>query len=507
MSRDIKGTSLNELNDGLERAIERLKRNLRNEIKNTEERAVKTAASNTAKNVGNLRKEMTDRIDKVGNGLDKRIEQVQQQLGARIDQQARESAHQLTVLDKRHTEALTRLSSNVFDALEKQNQLMVTNMDRIDKNISVLNDNLNYINDNVRLLENNVDQRFKAQQQQLDGLRGDVQRLFNTRQTDENNKLLAAGQALALLEAIRERTDVVRFAPQSMQDQVNLLEQRIREIRHSPESCTISDANSLIDAAIVMENEALRKQMKWEAQYNVTSTAINALLRMMQDSMLLKVDSIYDETQQEELQTNYWTHGAYGKLQKKIETLQQQIDNRQLNINELEHAAQQITILEKQAAILRSEAIQKGILSESRVAVTNDILNAMLGQGWELKGDPGYLGGEEDEDPREGTFAVIKKTITGEELSILILPEEKCGKLCNQIIFHRNDDRIEAPGAFQTRMEQIKREIEKSGHKLSEINEPCCGGDGKIFQLKNGKNLKKSGAASELNRVLNNRRL
>lgn len=506
MSRDIKGTSLNELNDGLERAIARLNRNLTAEIDNSEVRAINAAARNTAQQISSVRNDFYRRIEKTQIDMKERIECVQKSLGAKIDRQAKESAQQLTELDKRHTTALKNLSNSMFDVLEKQNQKMTTQISRVDKNIGILSDELKRMDVGMHELEAHVDQRFKLQQKQIEGLCVDVQHLFEVRQTDTNNKLLAAGQALAILEAVRERTDVRRFAPQSMQDKVSLLEQRLRSINRNPDLCTISDANNLMDLVIVMENEAIREQLRWEAKHKTALTVVNALLCLMQDSMQLKVDSIYDETQQEELQTNYWTHGEYGKINQHIEQLKQKIESGQLGIQELDAAIEQVKILEKQAEALRNEAVQKGILSESRVAVSNDILNAMLGQGWELKDEPGYLGGDEDEDPREGTFAIIRKAITGEELSILILPEEKDGKLGNRIVFHRNDDRIEAPGAFQTRMEQIKREIEKSGHKLGEIGEPCCGGDGKILQLKNGRNLKKNGAADELNRTLNNRR-
>ena len=112
------------------------------------------------------------------------------------------------------------------------------------------------------------------------------------------------------------------------------------------------------------------------------------------------------------------------------------------------------------------------------------------------------MGGEEDSDWREGTFAVLSKPRTGEEVSILVMPEEKNGVTGTQIIFHRNDNRNESAGAFQARMEEIKREIEKSGYKLGALREPVHSGTGKIDRLRTSESMRRKGAAQELHRTL-----
>lgn len=497
MSRDIKGTSLKELNDGLERAIRRSNRNLQNEIKKAHDQAIDTAISDSMMRVNNLRGELSRRMDNANSQLASRIERTQRNLGAQMDGLSRSTNQRLVELDQRHTQQLNQVTKEVLEAVNENSRLMKAEVSRIDQNMSLLNQN-------VKRLETSVDNRLQQQQQQLDALRNDVNKLFEERNGDENYKLVAVGQALALLETIRERSEIKRFAPVAMQEEVALKENRLRHV--NPKDITISDANELIDKAIIMENEARREQLRWEAQQNLTSTAVNALLRLMQDSMNLKIGSIYEgATELEDLQTDYWTHGAYKKVLEETKELQQRIDGRNMSISELKEAHKRIEELEQQSERLRKEAVERGILSESRVAVSNDILNTMLSQGWELTDDPGYMGSElEEEDAREGTFAVLKKAITGEELSIVILPEEKeDGSLGNKIIFHRNDTRIEAAGAFQARMEQIKREIEKSGHKLGPIGEPKCGGDGQISQLRNACELRKRGAAEKLTKTLN----
>ena len=501
MSDDIKGTSLRQLNDGLRTAINRSERKLTSEINDMGRAAVRVAAENTSRQVRDAQRQMQQRIDDAQRSLSGRIADVQRSLGARIDQNARDAAQRMADLDRRHTAAINNLSENVFSAIEAQGQYIDKQIERIDRNTATLAAGLAAVRNNLNDLQADVDRRFGAQQSQINSLRSDVQSLFDARQADTNARLLAAGQALALLETVRQRTDVGRFAPRHMLDAVGMAEARLREAAKHPDTITVSDANSLIDQALVMENEAVRERMKWEAKQKAALTAVDALLRLMQDSMKLEVDSIYDASQKEELQTNYWTHGRYGDLEKEIAAVKARITDPSVSLDELDRLMQRTEELERQSAALREEAVRLGFLSEGRVAVTNDILNAMVAQGWELADDDaGYMGSDSQaEDAREGTFAVLRKAATGESLSIFIVPEQEAdGETRNRINFHRNDSRIEAPGAFATRMRQICREIEKSGHKLGQLDEPAAGGTGKLRGADNPAQLRARGGASSL---------
>jgi len=499
MSRDVKSTTLDGINDGLERGISRLKGQLIQEIRSSEQRALHLADQNARSVVNNAKREMYRNMQILQSNLDHRIEETQRSLGARIDDNARKMRASLNEIDKRHSKALRELRDDIYDALEEQSEVMEEMQDQI----GTLADGLNLLNMNLNQLQQDVNQRFQNQQQQINNINASVKNLYNMRQQDENNKLLAVGEALALLETIRQRTPVARFAPQSMQDKVALLEQRLRGIKNNPNACTITDANNLVDDALVMEAEAVREHLKWQAKHKLAKTLVDTLLRIMQDSMQLHVNSIYDATQKEEIQTDYWTHGKFSELEKKVKEVQQRIDSGQPSMAELDQLISQVNKMKYEAENLREEAVNLGVLSECRVAVSNDILGAMLDQGWELKDDPGFLGGEEEDDCREGTYAILERATTGEQLSILIMPEDQNGKMVNKIIFHRNDDKVEAQGAFQTRMEQIKREIEKSGHRLGSVKAPACGGDGKIPQLKDGQKLRRKGAAKDVDKAVN----
>lgn len=498
MSRDVKSTDLNGINDGLERAIRRVNKSLHTEMEKRERNAIRTATEIASSEIRKNKRELENLVRNVSDKMESRIETVQRNLGARIDANARELNRRMAELDRRHTDALQQVSNNLWDALQTQGQVVQREVERLDSSIGVLAGGLEQLSSGLQELERDVDRRFNEQDLRITAISSDVKKLFDLRQADENVKILAAGCALAELEAIRERTPVDRFAPIEIRDRVAQMERRLREAGHNTVALTVSDANALLDEAIVMEKAAKREQARWMAKQHTALMAAKALLRMMQETMQLKVSSIYDENQIEELQTDYWTHGAYSKLEVEARQLEQRIESGQLSISELDDAIARLKLWHQQADELLLKAAELGILSENRVIVSNDILNVMIAQGWELKEDPGFMGGETDEDMREGTFAILKKTATGEELSILVMPEERGDKVVNKIIFHRNDETVEAPTAFQTRMEQIKREIERSGYKLGQLGEPQCGGDGKIPQLRQGSHLRKAGVSRQL---------
>ena len=502
MSRDIKGTSLDELNDGLERAVNRCKKQLTAAIANAEKNAVREAVSRTKADILKAQRETQNRIDNVSRNLSSKIESTQRQLGAKIDQQSRKLTEDITQLDKKHTKALGELADTVFDAMEEQAKYIDSQISRLDNNIGILNNGLQAVSQGMNDLSKRTNERFQAQQEEILTIQSHVKNLFDKQASDTNSKLLAAGAALAFLDAVRERTEVERFAPQHMLDSIALKEERLRNIRNNHDSCTITDANNLIDETLVMENEAIRRRNEWEPLHNAALSAAIAVLRLLETSETIKVPSLYDESE-EELKADYWTHGSHNKALQEILALKEQIENVPTDINLLSELQSKVETLQHQAESLIIEASELGTLSEQRVIVSNDVLNAMTKQGWELKSDPDFMGGETDNDWREGTFAVLHKPNTGEEVSILVLPEEKDGKKGNQIIFHRNDDLLESASAFQTRMEEIKREIEKSGYKLGALREPEHG-DGKVEQLRSRDAMSKRGASEKLRAILSN---
>ncbi len=531
MSRDVKSTDITGINDGLERAIARLRRQLRSEIQNSKNEALLQASKDAESRMAEVQQAYSQADQEE---LRQQIEEMQSRLGAQINDHARQVNQSLLENDARLAERLQELSDS-FQAsmIEQQGQFteqmqaivdeqyrafdermedMYSMMDEqqeqivsLSEGLDVLGQGMQQMNDNLAQLQEDIDERFELQQTEIDTLQQGVKTLFDLRASEENEMKLAAGRALALLEAVRKRTNVKRFASATQIDRVEGLEKRLKGLASNPLSCTISDVNQLVNETQVMEKEALREQAKWQVKQNLAKTTVDALLRMMQDSMQLKVNSIHDETQQEELQADYWTHGKFHELEERIDKVKQRVYSEEAEVEELDDLIKKMRDMEEELDCLREEAVRLGLLSEERIVIMNDILNDM--NGWELKEDVGFLGGDDVEDEREGTFAILYNPTTKEELSIIIYQEERGDNVGNRIVVHRNVDGLgESRQQLRVRMQQIKAKIEKSGHKLGELSEPPRGGDGKIEQAQSGAELRRKGAAKRLKDELRQRR-
>ena len=488
MSRDVKSTDITGINDGLDRAINRLHRQMREEM----EASMRQASEETATMIAELKKEAHQGYSQADQEeLMRRIEEIQSELGAQIDEQAQRINESLLDNEARYSDALQEMSDTLYDSMIEEQERFAVQMRA-------------WLDEQENAFAEQLDEVYAAmdeQQEQIDLLQQGVKTLFELRENEINEMRLAAGRALALLEEVRKRTPVSRFASVERREMVELLEKRIKGLQSNPASCTITDVNNMVDATKIMEKEALREQAKWLVKHNLAMTTVNALLRMMQDNIQLKVNSIYDETQQEELQTNYWTHGRFHELEEEVIKIKARVDSKEANADELDLLIDELKKKENELVGLREEAVQLGLLSENRIKMTNDILNAMRKAGWKVKKeDVGFMGGEEDNDCREGTFAILYHPIFKEKLSVIIFPETLKGdEVVNKIVFHRDNETLESEGQFLMRLEQIKAEIEsKTKYKLGELCAPSRGGDGQIEQARSSAELKRKGAVKKM---------
>lgn len=516
MSRDIKSTDITGINDGLDRAINRLHRQMQSEVASS----MKEAAEDTATQIARLKEEIQRGYSQADQEeLYKQIEEIQRNLGARIDTNAQEGNRRMLEFEKSYSQALQEMSDSFYDSMEEQQSLfseqMQTLLDSLEEQqeqietlgegLDLLSQGLQQLDENIGQLQEEIDERFDAQQEQIDTLQQGVKTLFELRKNEENEKKLAAGRALALLETVRKRTPVDRFASQAQLDRIAQLEGRLKAIGSNPSSCTITDVNNLVDETIVMEKEALREQAKWQAKQNQAMTTVNALICRAKMKLEIDTESIYEGIQKSiTLDPDYWTHGKYNILKNRLDDIKKTIESEKADVTKLDALIKEMKELEKKLDCLRKEAADAGILSESRIKMTNDIVKAMRKAGWKVrKEDVDFMGGDEDEDQREGTFAILYHPILDEKLSVIIFPEELRGdEVVNKIVFHRNNATPESEAHFQERLREIKDEIEnRTKYCLGELRAPSRGGDGQIEQARSSAELKRKGTAKTIEQL------
>ena len=136
--------------------------------------------------------------------------------------------------------------------------------------------------------------------------------------------------------------------------------------------------------------------------------------------------------------------------------------------------------------------------------MTIDIVKALQNAGWKVKKeDVSFMGGDVDEDEREGTFAILYHPVHGDKLSVIIFPEAlRSDEVVNKIVFHRNNATPESEANFLERLKQIKAEIESgTEYRLGELYAPSRGGDGQIEQARSSAELKRKGTAKTMEQL------
>lgn len=303
----------------------------------------------------------------------------------------------------------------------------------------------------------------------------------------------------ALLKVVKQRTPVGRYTP----DQLRNIERRLRDLlnSHHPAASNIATADSLLHEILEMEEEAIKLKIKHDQLVETTRARLEAVLTVINQNHIITVDRNEEKA---EIETNFWTRNGYEDIQKRLEDLHDQLKEHSENMSDEEVEALLMRIEEENqnALACMQEAIRLAILSQSRAEISLDIVNAMIRQGYILKRENDddafdYMGGEIPCDWREGFFAILQDPRTGDEISVMVTPNEN-GK-DNDIAFHLNgEEGIKTERQYIDDLKRIREEIMKSGYQLGEIEAPADGGDERMSLLESADSLRDAGSAEQL---------
>lgn len=462
MSRAIKITTIDQAEEHLDRQQRQL-RNLESQLHNVEAEARQEARRIAEKKANELRREMNYQIQ----GLEQ----------------------DMAEMERNHRSAMKRQADEFYQNL---NQLQ-------DWTENMIGD-----------LENRVNESFEKQQQQIDNVRQSVNRLYQKEADEKKRAELMVKDLRILINTVNEKTNHNKYAP----GKLNQLQNRFQNFNNGnlPSASVIALAQSLTNDLWELEEEILKNQLRFEAMHNLVLKEATELLQTMSKNRneIFFTDEagekIKDENNNDiKVEIDYWTQGKYGELEKQATELKTELetlrDKPELTEERLKQILSDVAILKEEQNRLVKLALQRGIASEQRIAISEDIINAMLQQGFELKtlnnGDPAhnYMGGETESDQREGVFAVLRNG-NGTEISIIIHPDETLTK--NHIVFQRNDDSSLNEGELRRSINEIKGIIEKQGYKMGDVGSPTGTGDNTQYELADANALAKVGIKKEL---------
>lgn len=458
MSREIKVCNVNTLNDVNDR-VRALQRSVKTDLQNIRQEAAQQAIYESNRRIRYAKEEMQRNLENGLQGINSRMQRI----------------------DAEHRQRMQQLTNRIYDDMADMNSSLKRE----------INDKANRLQRNMDALSKNISRRFDEQQSHIDDIRSDINNIL--REIADNRQRVAESIqiAQALYQKVCSNPKFIRFIPIDNKDRIDTTMQTLDG----------SNAAILINEIMIAERAALRAQLQYEAIQNSAINECTQIQKIVNDNKVIKVPGT-DIT----LEVNFWTRGEYEKVRERLENIREELEGAP-TIERIENIVTELDEIEKNFEKSINVSIERATLSENRVMITEDIITSLIEQGYRVdtvdgKEEVGYLGGETENDWREGVYAILSKG-DKENITIIIRPDEKNEN--NQIIFHRNDNRPITDKGYMDSLRTIKNEIEKSGHKLGDITAPADGGNEQIPELRSGSDMAKKGASEKINKRIRTR--
>jgi len=449
MSRTIKRIDLTSINDFYDQTQQQI-RDTHSRIAKAKEDAVRAAKAESERRIQDAKREMERRMDQ------------------KADSVRADVRRQLDRMEEKHREQLHALSDQVYDQ--------------------------------IHTLERKVNVKIKGLQGQIDDISKNVKSIFDNMAKTEETSAMTMEMARARLRDVELRVDLNRFASEKAAE----VRRHLMNMESAPTAeSRISAAHNVIQETFDLEEKALKEKLQHDAIVELTRQQLESVLHMVNQNRV--VDTKDAEGNIVEIENNYWSHGDFEKIEAELKALQKEVESDDISLDEKRIKAinDRVDEVEKEITKISEESVAKAILSERRVEVAQDIVESMVNQGWKLKSEDGkasagYMGGEENEDMREGFYAILEDPNLKQEVTIIVNPSEQANT--NQLVVQRNDESPRTSKEYMRQLESILRQIEKSGYKASQPCEPSGGGDEVIREITSANQLRQAGAAEKLRR-------
>lgn len=481
---------------GIGRVITNNRRSRHNDF----DKALRRAERNAENMIEESRRQMQAEFDMAVDYLSDEMAEMDRthraEMSALSDRVYKDMAHQrqefnrqMAESDRRHREDMDRLEDTMHKDMAKQKKELV---DRIETRSRELHDRINNV---TRVMEEN----FREQRQQIVRVNQRVNTLFERIAQEEGRMQEVVGSTIKLFDAVSKRTPVEVFTP----TQYQRISARLNDLANSndPAASKIAVSRELCYKIWEMEEDAILAKARHDELYYLADSRLSAVMESAEANRKFPVEANDEESY--DLETDFWTRGAYSKAIKELSTLRLELDSDPDRIpdSRLEEICGKVSELETKTIGLVEEAIRRSFLSRRRLEMSVDIVQALQNQGWQIKYEDGkadinYLGGEIENDIRESVYSILRGP-EDEELTIIVGPNED--ETENLITFHRNDERVLSPQQYERSLEDIRKEIEQSGYVLSPGK--CCNKDKEdnpIPEMRSPKFLDGKGATKEL---------
>ena len=436
-----------------------------------------------------LRNQMESALSKASKIAGREIEKARREMNAKLDRAVSSLSEDMAEMDRRHRQQIRDLSDSVYRDMAAQHDEL---MQAIEVSSAELHSRINQVTDDM-------ERQFREQQAEIDSVNARVDSVFERFKNDEKRMEEVVAATADLLKAVSSRTPVAIYTPL----QYTRISRRVEALLSStnPATSKIAVATQISEDIWAMEEDAILAKARHDAVYHIAVSRLSAVLEFVHENRTQEVKPNGEDVYK--VETDYWTRGQYSAAEKRLNELKSTLmaDPDRLSEDEIKTIIQTISELEQQCQTLVAQAVSRSLLSERRVEMTEDIVGSLIDQGWKIVYEDGrqacdYMGGEEENDQREGVYAILKGP-ENQEITVIVSPDAQ--EMANTVSFHRNDDREMTEREYLESLAGIQREIEQCGYQLGEST--CSakeGEDQKIPEMSSAKKLSSRGAVKRI---------
>lgn len=463
MSQEIKVFDINQAEYQINRLNNQL-RNTQQQLRNAEGKAQKAA-----------QKAMSEGYKKIQREMDSREMRMQARLS--------DLNHELRETETRYRKALKDQA----------------------KSIAAQIDNLqDWTKSNIDLLNSRVDKSFT----EIKDIRAEIGQIFEKEANETKKAKNLVHHLEVLIKSVEENTLHNKYTP----NKLNRIRRRLNEIKNDPATSIIAGTRNLLGDIHELQEDIEFHQAIFNAIYGHVIKAAQEVLELMNNNRtdLFFTDEngnrIIDEQGNGiQVEIDFWTNGGYTVLEKEVIELNSELENNrdlaELDVERLNKILERLETIRAEQEELILLAVRRGMSSENRVIISEDIVDALIKQGYQLKrldnGEPAhfYCSGEIEADQREAVFAILKNGV-GAEITVIVHPDQDL--LENRVFFQRNDRNNLTEQELRTSISEIKGIIENRGYKMGNAETPSGTGDFKQEELADANALAKVGISKGL---------
>lgn len=449
-------------------------------------------------------REFSERTRRMQNNFENQLNAERERARAEARQQARIEAdrtrqefnRQINTAINGVNENIRRIDEANSRRIQQLSDEIHTSINHLQNDITRVDARVDNVNERLTNVVRQVNDRFEHQDARINNLETNVRNLYNYISDRSERGRQAAADALTMFNEYMKKYPIREYLPEEAANIGTAL-----ECMPSIPEDAIPIAQQIIIDLQNAARQAVTLHAAHQAMVEYTDSVLNAVLTMINNNRKFTYN---DEGEPVEIESDFWSRGRYSELQEEINALREEMEGNPDN-DRLQAICIRSQELDAEAASIRETAIKKAMESEGRLILAENLVSAYIQQGYEIKLNPttkkeeiGYMGGDVDEDWREGVYAIVIGP-TGEEITVMVNPED--GRDGNRILFHRNDTR---PLTAQEYIDSIKRVCAISRKVGYEVEDPQApeGCDDKIMEeLSNGTEIKKRGTAEKVKAI------